>query len=136
MAPAASPIAEPPPRLVSEEDDLLPTITLEELAQHRSRKSCWVALHGQVFDFTEFVDAHPGGARGLLRHAGTDASDAFTELHSQSIFGAFGPEYRIGKLPPADDASTPAVWGVGVSSRFWDGLAHDEPIVPNAEVAI
>ena len=38
-----------------------------------------VALRGGVYDFTRFVEQHPGGARGLLRHAGTDASDVFAE---------------------------------------------------------
>ncbi len=115
----------------------LPVYTLEEVAEHRTRSSCWVALHGDVYDFTPFLNQHPGGARGLLRHAGLDASDAFTELHSQSIFAAFAPRYRIGRLaPPAESssASAPAWDGVGVSSRFWEGLLPHEGIVPDAEV--
>ena len=69
---------------------------------------------------------------------GTDASDAFTELHSQSIFGAFAPKYRIGRLATPSGrghSAAESAWaGVGVSSRFWDGLAPDEPIEPAAEV--
>lgn len=85
-----------------------PVFTLAEVAKHRSRQSAWVALYGEVYDFTSFVDAHPGGARGLLRHAGTDASDAFTELHTPSIFAAFAPRYRIGRLEPREEgASSP-----------------------------
>ena len=30
----------------------LPVITLAEVAEHRTRASCWVALHDQVYDFT------------------------------------------------------------------------------------
>lgn len=73
-------------------DEDMPVFSLEQVAQHRSRQSCWVALHDSVYDFTPFIDDHPGGARGLLRHAGTDASEVFAELHSQSIFAAFGPK--------------------------------------------
>ena len=104
----------------------LPVYTLEEVAQHRTRQSCWVALHDAVYDFTEFLESHPGGARGLLRHAGTDASEVFAELHSQSIFAAFGPIYRIGRLatssspttmwrgvPDSDDRSRTGVLAVG-----------------------
>ena len=47
------------------------------------------------YDFTTFIDEHPGGVRGLLRHAGTDASEVFAELHSQSIFAAFGPKCAL-----------------------------------------
>ena len=60
----------------------LPEYTLAEVAQHRTRESCWVVLAGRVYDFTPFIDEHPGGARGLLRYAGTDASEVFAELHS------------------------------------------------------
>jgi hypothetical protein len=86
----------------------LAVYTLEEVAQHRTRQSCWVALHEYVYDFTQFVESHPGGARGILRHAGTDASEVFAELHSQSIFAAFGPTYRIGKL--ATPSTVTAAW--------------------------
>eukprot|EP01044_Picomonas_judraskeda_P020611 COSAG03_NODE_4631_length_1486_cov_1.058399_1_plen_387_part_10 len=120
----------------AEGEGALPVYTLEQVAQHRTRSSCWVALHGDVYDFTSFLEQHPGGARGLLRHAGMDASDAFTELHSQSIFAAFAPRYRIGRLDPASSSATsaPAWDGVGVSSRFWEGLLPGEEIIPNAEV--
>lgn len=76
-----------------------PAFSLEEVAKHRSRQSCWIALHDSVYDFTSFVDEHPGGARGLLRHAGTDASEVFAELHSQSIFAAFGPKCALPSPP-------------------------------------
>jgi cytochrome b involved in lipid metabolism len=125
-----------PTAAAESETDQLPVFSLAEVAEHRTRRSAWVALHGEVFDFTSFLDAHPGGARGLLRHAGTDASDAFTELHSQSIFAAFAPQHRIGRLAAAEAGpGLPSAWdGVDASSRFWEGLAEDEPLVPDAEV--
>ena len=41
----------------------------EELARHRSRGSCWIAIEGRVFDVTEFLSTHPGGVKLLLQHA-------------------------------------------------------------------
>ena len=117
-------VAAPPPQQQEAES----VITMEEVRRHGSRSSCWIALMGGVYDFTEFAAGHPGGARGLLRYAGADASDVFAELHSQSIFGEFGPRYRIGRLAgvPAQDG-----WaGVSPSTRFWEGLPADEPIDP------
>jgi L-lactate dehydrogenase (cytochrome) len=61
--------------------------TLAEVGLHKSRASCWVAIRRHVYDFTSFLELHPCGARELLRHAGTDASDVCAEFHSQSIFG-------------------------------------------------
>eukprot|EP01052_Picozoa_sp_SAG31_P050024 SAG31_NODE_11229_length_1051_cov_1.790966_1_plen_139_part_00 len=91
-----------------------PAYTLAQVREHNSTESCWVAICGGVYDFTPFVDLHPGGARALLRHAGKDASDIFAELHSQSIFGEFGPKHRIGRLVHAD--------GVSQDSKFWTKL--------------
>ena len=103
--------------------------TMAEVASHRGASSCWIVLRGEVYDFTEFAAHHPGGERALLRHAGTDASDAFAELHSQSLFAAFAPRYRIGRLAGA--APLTAGWpGVPPSSRFWEGLPPHEPINP------
>lgn len=49
----------------------------KELALHRVRHSCWLAVDGVVFDVSKFLDQHPGGADLLMQQAGRDASDAF-----------------------------------------------------------
>ena len=72
--------------------------SLAQVSEHADRRSAWVALNGGVYDFTSFLGAHPGGARSVLRHAGTDATAIFGELHSDSIFATFAPAYRIGTL--------------------------------------
>merc|ERR1711907_335857 len=37
-------------------------ITEDELKKHDSKDSCWVALYGKVYDFTDFLEEHPAGA--------------------------------------------------------------------------
>ena len=37
--------------------------TLAEIAAHNSPSDCWVVIHGQVYDVTEFLTRHPGGAQ-------------------------------------------------------------------------
>ena len=32
-----------------------------ELAQHAGAGDCWMAIHGKVYDLTEFAKRHPGG---------------------------------------------------------------------------
>ena len=49
----------------------------KELAWHRIRSSCWLAIDGEVYDVSKFLDRHPGGADLLMQKAGRDASDAF-----------------------------------------------------------
>jgi len=44
--------------------------TPSEVAKHNSKESCWVIISGQVYDVTEYLDDHPGGAKAILRFAG------------------------------------------------------------------
>lgn len=42
-----------------------------EIAQHDSRKSCWIVIDSKVYDITSFIAQHPGGAAVLLKQAGS-----------------------------------------------------------------
>jgi cytochrome b involved in lipid metabolism len=42
----------------------------DEIVKHKSRDSCWVVISGQVYDLTEFLDDHPGGAAVILKYGG------------------------------------------------------------------
>ncbi|KAM0542987.1 hypothetical protein ACHAPJ_012544 [Fusarium lateritium] len=64
----------------------------EEVAKHSKRDSCWVVLHGVVWDVTNFIDEHPGGASLILKRAGTDATSSYEEAHE--------PELVERTLPP------------------------------------
>lgn len=57
--------------------------TLSEVQQHVTADDCWLIAHGRVYDVTSFIECHPGGARAILRHAGTDSSLDF-DFHSSS----------------------------------------------------
>lgn len=37
----------------------------EEIKKHGSANDCWVILHSKVYDVTDFVKEHPGGAGGM-----------------------------------------------------------------------
>ena len=60
------------------------TYTLDDVAQHKSKDDCWIAVDGGVYDVTDFLPIHPGG-NILLSVAGTDATDFFTELHREGV---------------------------------------------------
>jgi cytochrome b involved in lipid metabolism len=36
------------------------TYTLEDLKQHTTESDCWLAIHGKVYNVTDFLDEHPG----------------------------------------------------------------------------
>ena len=35
-------------------------LSLQDIAQHNSRKDCWVIIHNNVYDLTDFLNQHPG----------------------------------------------------------------------------
>ena len=54
---------DPPPR------PDLPTIPLEEVAEHSDEDSLWYTFRGAVYDMTFFINGHPGGTPVSLRFA-------------------------------------------------------------------
>jgi flavocytochrome c len=75
----------------------LPTISMSELQQHNTPEDCWIAIHGVVYDMTEFADEHPAGAESIHELAGTDGTDAFDAVHNQGILDDFD-DVRVGIL--------------------------------------
>jgi len=48
----------------------LKSYSLAEIAEHDDEDSCWLIIHNDVFNLTDFIDEHPGGADILLQYAG------------------------------------------------------------------
>ncbi|ROW14004.1 hypothetical protein VPNG_04133 [Cytospora leucostoma] len=81
-----------------------------EVAQHRSADSCWVVIHGKVYDVTGFLDEHPGGRNILLRQGGavSDVSElspkAKEDLHIDILKKDATPEFdKVHSLHIVDD---------------------------------
>lgn len=77
----------------------IPLINMNELNLHNKPDDCWVSVHGQVYDVTEFLQMHPGGQDKLLRFAGKDATKGFRLQHPEGYLERFlGEEKYIGRL--------------------------------------
>ncbi|EIN06546.1 hypothetical protein PUNSTDRAFT_121723 [Punctularia strigosozonata HHB-11173 SS5] len=71
----------------------------KEVAQHNSRESCWIIVHGKVYDVTEFLDDHPGGSKIILKYAGKDATAEYEPIHPpDAITSNLPPEKHLGKV--------------------------------------
>lgn len=56
-------------------------------------------LHGNVYDVTEFLPSHPGGAGQVLQYAGRDATMVFDTIHPKgTIEENLKPETKIGTV--------------------------------------
>jgi len=61
----------------------LPSISLEELAQHQSiNAGVWTAIDGKVYDMTEFLEEHPAGPESIMDVAGKDGTEVFLGVHT------------------------------------------------------
>ena len=56
-------------------------ITMAEVAQHPSPSDCWSAIDGKVYDLTQWIDRHPGGASVIKSLCGNDGSAGFNGQH-------------------------------------------------------
>lgn len=67
------------------------------VAKHTSPDSCWVVLHGNVYDVTDFLPEHPGGSRIILQLAGRDATAEYDPIHPPGTLEEnLKPEAKLG----------------------------------------
>ncbi|KAI0129422.1 sulfite reductase flavoprotein alpha-component [Xylariales sp. AK1849] len=86
----------------------LPTIPQSELALHtghRPNTAVWIAVHGKVYNVTDFAPIHPGGVLIIRSNAGVDCSRSFDNLaHTNNPeVSSLLSKYFIGHLTPKPD---------------------------------
>ena len=55
--------------------------TMADVQQHATAADCWSAINGKVYNFTEWVNKHPGGSLVITSLCGIDGSAAFSGRH-------------------------------------------------------
>lgn len=74
----------------------------EDVRPHNTDKSCWIAVHGEVYDVTEFLEEHPGGYDIIVASSGRDATQDFDEIgHSQAARDML-KRYKVGSFAGGD----------------------------------
>jgi cytochrome b involved in lipid metabolism len=54
--------------------------TWKEISENNKKSSCWVVLNGSVYDLTNYLRDHPGGASKIMEYAGRDCTKAFSMI--------------------------------------------------------
>ncbi|EEQ38239.1 putative cytochrome b5 [Clavispora lusitaniae] len=74
--------------------------SLSQVSKHATPTDLWVIIYNNVYDISDFVKDHPGGAEVLFDCGGVDATEAFEDVgHSQDAVDMLVP-YYVGKLAP------------------------------------
>lgn len=75
----------------NEQFDTNRQFTLADIATHNNTASCYTTVRGVVYDLTNFISKHPGGATNILKICGKDGTSAFERKHG----GRPGPEEEL-----------------------------------------
>lgn len=82
------------PSFEAQKSTELEKIDMNELAKHNTEEDLWVAIHGVVYDFTEFAHEHPAGFKSIFDLAGTDGTEAFDAVHNLGMLDDFEQDKR------------------------------------------
>jgi nitrate reductase (NAD(P)H) len=80
-------------------------ITEEELSKHNKDGDTWFAIHGHVYDASEYLKEHPGGSDSIISASGEDASEDFLAIHSD-VAKSMLIKYHIGILQTTNLTTT------------------------------
>jgi hypothetical protein len=67
---AAAPATAPATTTAAAAADGKKTYSLADLKAHATETSCWILVHGRVFDVTSFLEEHPGGFDIIISNTG------------------------------------------------------------------
>ncbi|CAJ0929833.1 unnamed protein product, partial [Mesorhabditis belari] len=93
-------------------------ISREEVAEHCDYASCWIVLHNDVLDVTEFLEKHPGSMELLLEYAGSDATQVFEDCGHSMQARMLADKYKIGTLPDEQQPDQPGSQFVAYAKKL------------------
>lgn len=88
---------------VAAKDSQSKMISMKEVGQHNSlQKGIWVAIQGEIYDVTNFIDAHPGGKNIIIKNAGKDVTELYTPVHpADAISENMNSLKHMGQVDPS-----------------------------------
>lgn len=83
------------------------TYTSTDVASHNTQANCWVIINSSVYNLTNFISTHPGGASVIINQCGKDGTAVFNSgPHSSSTISALSP-YLLGTIASTTPSPTP-----------------------------
>lgn len=92
---------------IERENLITQNVSIEELSKHNTIDNrVWVSVNQKVYDLTDFLHQHPGGAKIIMKYGGKDATKIFNSLHPVHVLDLLDPEQCIGEMSePFPDSS-------------------------------
>ncbi|XP_003737006.1 cytochrome b5 [Galendromus occidentalis] len=80
------------------------TYSLEEVAKHNKRSSCWLVIREGIYDVTNFMKEHPGGEELMFEQGGRDSTELFYAIGHSTDARMLMAKLKIGELCDEDKA--------------------------------
>ena len=87
-APTTAPlVVDAPTTSTTTSPPVVSCISIDEVLLHSSTDDCYYILYNYVYDFTNYIDLHPGGARKVFHECGTDATAVYEteKFHNEDL---------------------------------------------------
>ena len=96
----------PEPERAPADPRALPEYDWDEILRHDKPGDFWVAMWGGIYDVSEWIYHHPGGAEVFIESYGHDASQAFKKVGHSDEAWKLAQTFKVGRLkkgakPPA-----------------------------------
>ncbi|KAM0128491.1 hypothetical protein ACHAO1_008955 [Botrytis cinerea] len=76
---------------------------LSEVQKHNKKSDLWLVIHHNVYDVTNYLEDHPGGADSLLEVGGKNSTVAFEDVGHSADARETMESFLIGRLEGAPD---------------------------------
>ncbi|ESZ91097.1 hypothetical protein SBOR_8530 [Sclerotinia borealis F-4128] len=77
--------------------------SLSEIQKHNTKSDLWLIIHHNVYDVTNYLEDHPGGAESLLEVGGQDSTALFEDVGHSADARETMESFLIGRLEGAPD---------------------------------
>lgn len=71
--------------------------TMDDVKKHNRREDAWMVLNNKVYDVTDYIPFHPGGAK-ILAGIGRDATEIYNKYHPWVNAEFMLAKYQVGYL--------------------------------------
>ncbi|HZU11899.1 MAG TPA: cytochrome P450 [Chloroflexota bacterium] len=106
----------------------LPEYDWDEILRHDKPGDYWIVMWGGVYDVSEWIYHHPGGAEVYIQTYGHDASQAFNKAGHSDEAWKLAQTFKVGRLK---EGSTPPV-RVGSPTLTSASLKQHHPAASSA----
>ena len=80
----------------------MPSMKRADVAKHNTKSDCWIIIKNKVYDVTNFLNDHPGGAGALQAFQGVDATDGFLDVGHSATADAMMADFHVGDITEAE----------------------------------